>query len=130
MSERIMKGTYEFEQLRAQALFLRTEKRMTIAQIADALNISRYQVRGLLTNENGRLPRKHTYKAVYPRLEAWAMENYESISACAMALGIRNTALEQIIYWGGVYTRKCVIDRILALSGMTYEEAFEEAKTA
>lgn len=100
---------------------------MTISQIANELNISAYQVRGLLVNEQGKLPRKHRYKAVYPHLEAWANENFGSLAACARELGIRNSALEQIVYWGGEYTRKCVIDTILGKSGMSYEYAFKEA---
>lgn len=128
-TKRIQKHTIEHDDLYARAFELRTERQMTIAQIAEAIGITKYQVRTLLSAETGRLPRAHRYKPVYPYLEAWALKNYASISECARALGISNTSLEQIIYWGGPWTRKEIIDRILSLSGLTYETAFREART-
>lgn len=126
MNERISRNSPEFEDFQRRAIYLRTEHKMTVEQIANEMCISPYQVRGLLVDKNGRLPRKHKYKPIYPNLEHWAISEYASISACARALGIRNTLLEAIVYWGGEFTRKVTIDKILELSGLTYEEAFKE----
>ena len=127
MGHQIRRETPEFEELYAQAYYLRTEKRMTIGAIANELNISDYQVRGLLVQPNGKLPRKHRYRAVYPYLEHWVLTEYGSVAACSRALGWRTNTLESLLYWGGPYTRKEQIDKLLAMSGLTYETAFKEA---
>lgn len=128
MYERIRRNTPEFDELRGRAYDLRTQKQMTITQIAGEMNLSFNQVRGLLANDDGILPRKHKYKAVYPQLENWMLSEYGSVAACSRALGWRNTTLDNLIYWGGVFTRKEQIDQLLALSGLTYEAAFKEAE--
>lgn len=129
MYERIRRNTPEFDELRSRAYDLRTHKQMTITQIAQEMGLSFNQVRGLLANDDGILPRKHKYKAVYPQLENWMLSEYGSVAACSRALGWRNTRLESLIYWGGPLIHKEKIDQILALSGLTYEAAFKEADT-
>lgn len=66
--------------------------------------------------------------ALYPNIEKWRIENGMSHSALARVCGVCPTNMTNIIYGRGCDNSrgptKMVIDRILEVTGLTYEEAF------
>lgn len=62
---------------------------------------------------------------IYPNISKWMYENRVSGTAFADLLDVSPSVAS---YWfRGIHEpKKCFIDRVLAVTGMTYEEAFYE----
>ena len=72
-----------------------------------------------------RMGKHSTMKMMYPNLAEWLDSENLSYIEVADELGMSKATLYNVIY-GIVDPRKSTIDRLLKLSGMTYEEAFHE----
>lgn len=64
--------------------------------------------------------------AIYPAIEKWRVDNRLDLGTLATKLGTSRVSLARWLYETGEL-KKHYIDQILALTGMTYEEAFRHA---
>ncbi len=65
-------------------------------------------------------------RPLYPNLVEWMDVTGTTYEAVYRLSGIANGTFYNIIY-GLVDPRKSTVDRVLEMTGMTYEEAFHEA---
>ena len=84
--------------------------------IADDYEVSRQYIHKLLFGG-----KNHT---IYPNLNAWMRFNQCSFRLMAEDIGIDSKTLQH--YLAGNTTPKWLIDKILALTGLSYEVAFKE----
>lgn len=107
------------------------EQGMTYQQIADRLGISYQAVAQALATHNT----KHFHYisescCIYPNLRKWLNENQVSKSELARRCGYAgspgNTNRVFSYLQGKIDPPKRVIDKILAATGLTYEQAFGE----
>lgn len=95
---------------------------MSYQEIANHFGVSRQAVYACLKHEpvakRGRPP---VYNTVFPNLSKWLKDNHTSICAVEASTGVR---LAYGLRTGRV--KKPVIDAVLKVTGMTYEEAFAQ----
>ena len=118
-----MKATY------AQKVALRNQG-MTYQQIADVLGISKQAVGNSLSRYDYRRFKYIQPEAcVYEGLRVWMNEHHVNVSELVRRLGLQTapaniTRYRQILS-GNYELRKATIDKILEITGLTYEQAFE-----
>ena len=64
---------------------------------------------------------------IYPVLYNWIIENYGSIHKFTKTIGVSDRGFRTFLYGSGG-CHKFTIDKILELTGMTYEECFAKRK--
>ena len=64
---------------------------------------------------------------LYPALDRWIWKHHLSITAFAVRVGVSVSSMHNYLT-GRVTMSKPVIDKILAATGLTYEEAFRTAE--
>lgn len=94
----------------------------TMQEISDQFGVSKQRIQQLFPNAEKRYEDDH---CIYPNLAMWQRDNHVSIKTLAEHLGASS---QQTVRWlrGEYFPTKKIIDKILALTGMTYEEAFFE----
>lgn len=105
------------------------DKGMTYQQIADHLGISYQAVANVLSKNNPRLFRFISESGcAYPNLRRWMNENKvgkrELLRRCGLAVAPGNVARLESYLSGRVDLPKRTIDKILSVTGMSYEEVF------
>lgn len=114
---------------RQQAVEMRTEKKMTYQQIADAMGVSKAYV-GLLLKEVVKNPRFHPIgedRLPYPRLVKWMNDNQVTHIELARRMGYAVTGSPTIYLTEKIRKgtlRKNDIDKLLKITGMSYEKLF------
>lgn len=93
----------------------------TMQEVGEKFGVSRQRIQ-MLFPAVGRCGGRNY---VYPNITKWMIENRMSGAELAKLVGV---SASQVSSWfRGLHDpRKCFIDRILAVTGMTYEEAFYE----
>lgn len=104
---------------------------MTYQEIADKYGVSRQAVASACAQRGMGRFRPYTAKdVVYPNLRRWLNENQVSRGEFARRMDrvpVSETT-QQVSEWfrGTVYPAKRSIDKMLAITGLTYEELFYE----
>ena len=115
---------------RAEAYFMRLEG-SSFQEIANRFGVSRQCIQQCLNGLCERTPRRNLDTIIYPAIKNYMKENRLSFNGFSHSCGI---SLGSIV--GGLCGKneisKRVIDAILDVTGMTYEEAFkkEEVKNS
>lgn len=107
------------------------DKGLTYKQIAACLGISYQAVsQSLATYEPRRFHHITEKQCVYPGVRRWMNENKvtfaEFIRRHGKTLHEQNYATLKSVLNGSTDPRKSTIDKILCITGMSYEEAFSE----
>lgn len=113
---------------RAKLYIEARESGMTYKEIAEKYGVS-YQCVGDVCRKYGVNFKRHTAEDVpFPILRKWLNDNKVTRSDFARMMGMkpRNTTCDRISDWisGAHDPSKRVIDRMLAVTGLTYEEFF------
>lgn len=99
----------------------------TLQSIADAHGISKQRVAQLVGAVRPMKEWNRTY-SIYAGIDSWMKFNRVTYSAFNVRLGYNPSANSQTILkrmlMGETEPRKALIDKILKVTGMTYEEAF------
>ena len=96
----------------------------TFQEIADKFGISRQRVQQLLCS-NRPSTRKTLNKIVYPNIAKWLDDNGMNIYCFGERCGLSSTSLRNFLLLDLGCT-KYTIDKILEVTGLTYEEAFRK----
>lgn len=97
----------------------------TIKEIAKELHVSKSVICELAPKGiNNRKP-EYQAKYKYPNIKRWIAKNKVPARKLAKRLEIPESTLRAYMQ-GKVDIRKSVIDKILEITGMSYEQAFEE----
>jgi hypothetical protein len=97
----------------------------TYQQIGIKYEISGERVRQILERVIRERQNRRTAKCVYPKISEWCAEHKETMMSFAKRIGMSPCAFYPKIY-GQQRFRQDQIDKILAVTGLTYEEAFRE----
>ena len=109
------------------------EKGLTYREIAAKYGVTYQAVACVCGKNNPNRFRYHTEKGVvYPNLRTWLNDNKVSVKELTRRLDI-GTYAENCLRTRGVISgktnpRKDYIDRLIAITGLTYEELFAERK--
>lgn len=106
-----------------QRMRLMRESGCTYQQIADEYGVSRQYVHQTLRPKR-KTPRGKRIVCVYPNVAAWMTEHDMSATKIASAIGVNLQTFLSIARGNGI--TKYTIDKLLALTGMTYEKFFEK----
>lgn len=101
----------------------------TLQQIADMDGVTRQAVHGMLRSGEDKIYPKSLKRVVYPKIYAWMRENNLNIAKLNRAIGVESngaTHNRMSSFLSGKTFHKDLVDGILRVSGMTYEEAFAE----
>lgn len=79
----------------------------------------------MMRNEKMSQPKERPLRYVYPGIEKWMRENKITIANLSRSIGYTTSAVNQVLL-GKNDPRKRFVDEVLALTGMTYEEAFKQ----
>lgn len=105
------------------------EQGHTLQEIADMDGVSKQAVHTMLRSGEDRVYAKSLRRIVYPRIYAWMREQHMNIAKLNRAIGIKATSASHnrmSNFLSGRSFHKDLVDGILRVSGMTYEEAFGE----
>lgn len=95
----------------------------TLQEIGDKFGVSRQRIQQIFPNN-----RCENFNYIYPNIVRWMRENRVPAARFAESVGV--VAGTFSTWMRGLYDpKKYYIDRILAITGMTYEEAFSETET-
>jgi len=94
----------------------------TFQTIANKFGVSKQYIQQILPRENQRL-NMAIDSCIYPNISAWMRENNCGYSAIAKSVGVKTESIRQALSVRR-NCRKNIIDAILGITGMTYEEAF------
>lgn len=89
---------------------------MSVAQIAAKLSCTEGTIYKVLRKYNAR------GRSVYPNLSQWLKDNDKSQECVAFDLDMTQASVSRVLLGGN--TTKNTIDKILAYTGMTYEQCF------
>lgn len=111
------------------------EQGMTYQQIADHFGISYQAVANSLSKHNPRLFRYVSEEGcIYPNLRRWMNENKvgkrELLRRCGLVCAPKNYDRFCSYFQGKVDPPKKTIDKILRVTGLTYEEAFGKVENS
>lgn len=90
----------------------------TLQRIANEMGVTRQRIYQILYKR----PRRG-FKSIYPMLNVWMNDNKETYVSLAPKMGMSKYTISQKLQ-GEKEFKKLEIDRLLSLTGMTYEEAF------
>lgn len=109
---------------RAEAYYMRLNGK-SFQEIADQFGVSRQRIHQILNGACERAPRRNLDTIIYPAIKNYMKENRLSFSGISRLCGIN---LWPIIngLCGKNDISKHIIDAILDVTGMTYEEAFKK----
>lgn len=94
----------------------------TLQEIADRFHVSRQRIQVLLP---GKVEERNlNFKVVYPNLRTFFKEHEVLEKDLSQALGVSDAAVRKWMKGADCMT-KSGIDKLLAFTGMTYEEAFQ-----
>lgn len=97
---------------------------LSLQEIADHFGVSKQYIQQMLPTEQLRSRRRNFIrKPAYPNLEAWLFKRGISNKDFAEMLEVSAGKVGRIVS-GEQGISKSTIDKILAVTGMTYEEAF------
>ena len=102
---------------------------MTIREIADKYGVSKQAVAQACGSHNVSFFRKFDEeRCVYPYLRKWLNENKVSVKEFLRRCGLTSSGTISkryaMYFRGKVYPTKLVIDQMLAVTGLTYEDMF------
>ena len=97
------------------------ESGRTLRELADEYGLT-YQRIQQITSEKPQ-PRKQHQHYIYPNIRAWLFENGCTVKELAELCGVSTACLSQFLR-GNTRSSKYLIDRLLDVTGMKYEEAF------
>ena len=99
----------------------------TLREIAEKFNISREYVRQCMPKQmvTNQLVENGWESIIYPALKEWVKEHEFSNADLAKKTGTSQQHINAFLR-GNFNPRKSTIDKILALTGMTYEQAFRK----
>lgn len=95
------------------------DKGMTYQQIAEHFGVSKQAVHQSICNS------RVYARCVYPALRDWMTERHMSIVELSNAIGMKYKATRAFLL-GEVVPKKPIIDAMIGLTGMTYEEMFAD----
>lgn len=97
---------------------------VSIQEIADHFGVTREYI-GQITPTINTLAvrRKKLDSYIYPNISRWMKENRVCASKLAKTIGISPVTVSNMLS-GRVNTTKSTIDKVLEVTGMTYEQAF------
>lgn len=94
----------------------------TLKEAAETFGVSRQRMQQLFPKVFPRGPR---IKCIYPNIKRWIYENCGTQQKFAEMIGVcQKTAYDYLT--GRRSPHKEIIDKILEVTGMTYEEAFKQ----
>lgn len=97
---------------------------VSLQEIADKFCVSKQYIHQTLPAERLRSRRRHYLrKAAYPNLEAWMFKRGISNKDFSTMINVSIATVARLVS-GKQGISKSTIDKILAVTGMTYEEAF------
>ena len=99
----------------------------TLQEIGDKYGVSRERIRQILQGICNPKPRRCHADWLYPNIAKWANESRISNNRLGELLGVTNTAVRNYMI-GKRDLPKRVIDKLIEISGMTYEKLFEKPK--
>lgn len=97
---------------------------LSIQEIADHLGVTKEYIRKITPNIKGRsvsLAKLDTY--IYPNISRWMVGNCVSTNKLSKMIGVTHVTVSNNLL-GKTDLPKKTIDKILEVTGMTYEEAF------
>lgn len=106
------------EQIYARWLMGNTPK-----SIAEDFGIKREKVYKIINQANKPKPKRPPFVGVYPNIEKWMKENGMGITKLAQECMLSYEGLRRILKGYDGCTRK-VIDRLIGVTGLTYEVLF------
>ena len=102
----------------------------TLQECADRFGVTRERIRQITPPKGAKTYGKRRYeKCIYPNIASWLIKNKYCYSRFAEAIGATSMTAQRWLT-GKASPSKKSIDRILEVTGMTYEEAFCEKKKA
>lgn len=100
----------------------------TLQECADRFGVSRECIRQIVPDTSTRShQRRHYDGCIFPNIANWLYENRYTYSRFGLACGTNCVSMRRYLI-GEVNITRGVINRILDVTGMTYEEAFYEEK--
>lgn len=118
------------EEIRAE-LREELENGATLQSIADRYGLSRQRIAQITGGVGKMRDWKKTY-SIYPAIDSWMKYTHTTYTGLCETLGYSCSASAQVnlkrVLMGQNEPRKTVIDAILSVTGLTYEEAFKERK--
>lgn len=94
-------------------------------QIADEFGVTRQYIHQVITKPGGRDRPIRRY--IYPNIAIWMHEKRHSAKALAADIQVSQQCITKILKGKGNPSKQ-TIDRILEVTGMTYEQAFFQDK--
>lgn len=95
-------------------------------EIAEKLGVSIQAVQKAIPPVENRVI-KRTVTCIYPNIYAWMRKNDINIDKLSNLCSVSYMTIKRMLI-GESETRKSTIDKILEVTGMTYEEAFKKAE--
>lgn len=95
----------------------------TMQEVGDRFGVTRQRIQQLFPHATGREYKHH--KCVYPNLAAWLRDRNMSRKKFSELIGASANAVNEWLR-GKYGPNKYYIDKILEVTGLTYEEAFYE----
>lgn len=95
---------------------------VSIQEIADHFGVTREYIRQITPTINTlAVRRKKLDSYIYPNISRWMKENRVCASKLAKTIGISPVTVSNMLS-GRVNTTKSTIDKVLEVTGMTYEQ--------
>lgn len=124
--------TREESELRDERIVKMRDEGATFERVAHRFSISKqraYQIYRKVRDTKKRAFGKNRPKSVYVHLEAWANEHQCSWLELASRAKIKPEVFYRVFVHGeGRNTHQGTIDRLLSVTGLTYEELFKREK--
>ena len=115
------------EAQKKEALAMRMDG-ASFQEIGDRLGLAKQTIqRGIPAIHGSRNAVKPIQNCVYPNIERWRRQQRYSRAEFGRELGVAPGTISRVMT-GTTQPLKPMVDRILALTGMTYEVAFAEDK--
>lgn len=100
----------------------------TLEEVADHFGVTKQRIQQIIPPVKNSCHRKRAYKAcVYPAISRWLYENRYSYTSFAKLIGVSFASVRRWFSDGGKM-EKSSIDKILEVTGLTYEEAFRRSE--
>lgn len=97
----------------------------TMQEIADEMGVNQRTISLYVPKEERCQARNRVDNYIYPNINKWLIDNRMSMIKFAREVGITKSTMSN--YLAGLSEpRKSIIDKILEITGMSYEECFRE----